>query len=591
MLLTGNVHAKLIGHWPLRPKTPLRVEWNAENTDNTWKNGYDIADLATTVPQVVTIDDKTQVWEQVGPNNIFSSSLIPVDPSKEYRLSGKFRSTGKTLSKIYFGFVPMLNNEAKSEQASQVSFRKGNDGIFMELDKGTIVVKYDLTDWNSDKDPFTSRFMGFYYDGDTNKPADFIMASPTYGKDQGAFTSIEKNIINLSADPPEEVMNQLIPGRSVIKNHYTGAGSYLYSAAENETVTEKWTTYSAISTGDGWTQSASTNFRPFTRYVRLVLLLNYDQDKESVIQFDDLVLEEVNELGLTVYDESPIEDLAIDSHNHGRKIGRTSTINRDVYTAGVNNIPNGAMQFDGASDYISLPDDIGYSTEVSAFAWFKSKGEPKGGYHVIFGGQELEISIDSKQVLRTGIFTDKRYISNYSTKLLDGEWHHIGFTFNGKQKITYIDGKNIGTKSIYGHLTSSFKDRTIGRFGNSDDYYLNGALADIRIYDHALSLQEVNNIAYKEDTFASDTDIETINDKKLARHNLLYWDIINKKYWIGLFDKTAQTIKPSKDTFKDTAELSTLQSENKATNKLLYWDTDKKKYFIGQPDGTMRPLR
>ncbi|GAG57951.1 unnamed protein product, partial [marine sediment metagenome] len=95
-----------------------------------------------------------------------------------------------------------------------------------------------------------------------------------------------------------------------------------------------------------------------------------------------------------------------------------------------------------ANAWIDLPTDLGYTNEVSAFAWFKAVGSPPGGYHIIFGGQELEISIpQSTGEIRTGVYTNSRYVSNHGSGLVDGNWHHLGFTFDGSCKKSYIDGQ------------------------------------------------------------------------------------------------------------------------------------------------------
>jgi hypothetical protein len=149
------------------------------------------------------------------------------------------------------------------------------------------------------------------------------------------------------------------------------------------------------------------------------------------------------------------------------------------------------LNFDGTDDYISLPNDLGYTTSVSAFAWFKSLGTPTGGYHIIFGGQELEISIPTAGQIRTGIYTNTRYVSNHGSGLTDGNWHNVGFTFSGTTKTSYIDGISAGTQTTANTLTSTFNNRTMGRFGNSTGYYLNGNIASAQIYNRALSAAEV----------------------------------------------------------------------------------------------------
>jgi hypothetical protein len=152
---------------------------------------------------------------------------------------------------------------------------------------------------------------------------------------------------------------------------------------------------------------------------------------------------------------------------------------------------NNYLEFDGTDDYIQLPNSLGYSTEVSAFAWFRSTGSPAGGYHIIYGGQQLEISIPTSGEIRTGIYTNSRYVSNHGSGLVDGNWHQVGFTFSGTTKTSYIDGVSVGTQTTAGTLTSSFSDRTIGRFGSSTVYYLNGDISNAQIYNRALTSNEV----------------------------------------------------------------------------------------------------
>ncbi|MDD5499885.1 MAG: hypothetical protein PHT91_03350, partial [Candidatus Nanoarchaeia archaeon] len=128
-----------------------------------------------------------------------------------------------------------------------------------------------------------------------------------------------------------------------------------------------------------------------------------------------------------------------------------------------------ALQFDDGK-YVSLPNDVGYTNQFSAFAWFKSQGIPKGNYHVILGGQELEISIPYPSgELRTGVYTSNgRFEDNHGSGLLDGDWHFIGFTFNGTTKRNYIDGIHVGDDNgITGTLTNSFSNRVVGRWGSS----------------------------------------------------------------------------------------------------------------------------
>lgn len=153
---------------------------------------------------------------------------------------------------------------------------------------------------------------------------------------------------------------------------------------------------------------------------------------------------------------------------------------------------SGDFSFNGTSDYIDLPNDLNYTSSVSAFAWFKSLGTPSGSYHIIFGGQELEISIPTSGQIRTGVYQGARYVSNHGAGLLDGDWHYVGFTFDGATKTSFIDGENVGAQAVpAGTLSSIFSNRRMGRYGFSDTYYANGKIPQASIYNRALSESEV----------------------------------------------------------------------------------------------------
>ncbi|MCA9487827.1 MAG: LamG domain-containing protein [Nanoarchaeota archaeon] len=153
----------------------------------------------------------------------------------------------------------------------------------------------------------------------------------------------------------------------------------------------------------------------------------------------------------------------------------------------------GGCYYSSNYDWINLPNDLGYKTEVSAFAWFKAVGTPLGNYHIIFGGQELEISIPhSGGAVRTGVYTSSRYVSNHGSGANDGNWHYVGFTFNGSVKKTYLDGQYVGEQPTSGSLVYSFGNRRIGRFGSSNTYYANALIDEATIFNYSLSQEQIS---------------------------------------------------------------------------------------------------
>ena len=75
------------------------------------------------------------------------------------------------------------------------------------------------------------------------------------------------------------------------------------------------------------------------------------------------------------------------------------------------------------------------------------------------------------------------------TGLIDDNWHHVFYTYDGNNVRSYKDGvyQNISVDWTYGcgNITDTLY---IGKFWVGT---FNGAIADVRIYDRALSAREV----------------------------------------------------------------------------------------------------
>ena len=85
------------------------------------------------------------------------------------------------------------------------------------------------------------------------------------------------------------------------------------------------------------------------------------------------------------------------------------------------------------------------------------------------------------------------------TTLTLNTWHHICGTYDGKTMVLYIDGTSVGTLAV--NATITYQATTpweIGGNPNPGSFSagnLTGKLNDMRIYDHALSAKEVEEIA------------------------------------------------------------------------------------------------
>lgn len=270
---------------------------------------------------------------------------------------------------------------------------------------------------------------------------------------------------------------------STSSNHRT----YLYYSTD-ATTDQEWC-YPRVDLCDGTEPSISDLLSGIDSNI-----LKYYSDSptvKNIVGLRDsgcLIAPEISECGITdgLVGWWPLNGNAMDYTEYARDgVVTGATITQGQWQS--------AYKFSSGSTYIDLADDLGYTTAFSACAWFRALGTPGEGYHIVFGAGYLEMSITTAGALRTGLYVDgNRYVHNYGSGVTDGNWHHVMFTFDGINKVVYLDGAQVGSDVIpAGTLTYSFSNRRIGVFGTSTNYYTNGLIQDVRIYNRALSAAEV----------------------------------------------------------------------------------------------------
>ena len=162
----------------------------------------------------------------------------------------------------------------------------------------------------------------------------------------------------------------------------------------------------------------------------------------------------------------------------------------------------GALRFDGVDDYVAITGYTGVlgTGSRTVAAWIKTSsvghiiswGITSAGEKWIFRVQD---SSGSAGAIRAEVASG--YIVG-STPVWDGQWHHVAAVLeddgspNVDEVRLYVDGKleMITAVSSQPVNTSAATDVTIGSFPISPLYF-NGQIDDVRIYDRALSTQEI----------------------------------------------------------------------------------------------------
>ena len=166
------------------------------------------------------------------------------------------------------------------------------------------------------------------------------------------------------------------------------------------------------------------------------------------------------------------------------------------------------LDFDGSNDYVKVPNDDTINLMNVYYRsygiWFKAdettsqqviykEGGTSNGFSFYLEGDNLYYGFWGSQI--NNIWNSVAFTDTAS-------WHYIQFTFDsvgGVQKM-YLDGAEVGSSSETGYVPSHSGAISIGACNgsakyhdgdSSADYYFNGQIDEVRIYNTALSVAEV----------------------------------------------------------------------------------------------------
>ena len=185
------------------------------------------------------------------------------------------------------------------------------------------------------------------------------------------------------------------------------------------------------------------------------------------------------------------------NNNNGTVSGATLTTDRFGNA-------NKAYSFDGTNDYISVLDNnsLDLTNQLTLSAWFFTDGSKvnqgllgKGGLNNAHTGYALLLQVSnpatSGVVLQNLPTTTAK--EAYSPTNIANNWHNFTGTYNGTTLKLYIDG----VLTVSSNVTISLSNSTSNLFFGqelSGFRYFKGILDDIRIYNRALTQQEISAI-------------------------------------------------------------------------------------------------
>ncbi|MDB4738086.1 LamG domain-containing protein, partial [Verrucomicrobiales bacterium] len=172
-----------------------------------------------------------------------------------------------------------------------------------------------------------------------------------------------------------------------------------------------------------------------------------------------------------------------------------------------------ALILDGSSHTVKIPHYAGLkpAKEITISAWIKPGRVVKGFweqhiYRKEDGNARTLLAIGEykkKHCLMVGLGIGGKYVGLNTplepAKLLDGKWHLVCATYDGKAIKLYADGQEIGSVQASGAIdTRGEAPAYIGSYKGMNGFY-KGGVDDVRLYNRALSSEEVKTMASAND--------------------------------------------------------------------------------------------
>ena len=234
-------------------------------------------------PQTLEENTAEKSFVVSGQNAGVTSKLFPVEPTKKYKLSGKFRAApGTAGAQLFFGFIP-ADGEGKNILPQSVNvLKKGTETeLAAPLAKGDQIVKVkDASQWNA---ALTAAFIVFNVKDDCSDLPNREYMATVDKKIEKKGDVWEITLVKPAAKD--------YPAGTKVRQQRSGS-TYMYTAASRKPTSPEWQEFSGIVLGAAQPGTPSYRWWVGTKQARVGLTLNY-LSPNGKTEFKDIVVETI----------------------------------------------------------------------------------------------------------------------------------------------------------------------------------------------------------------------------------------------------------------------------------------------------------
>ena len=182
-------------------------------------------------------------------------------------------------------------------------------------------------------------------------------------------------------------------------------------------------------------------------------------------------------------------DQAIDSTGRGNNGILQGNARKTTWEMG------GAIELDGDGDFVAVSNESNFdiTKAITLAAWVRV-AVPKNNMMIISKGESFCFYRDYNLNHLTFFCTGLGRAVTGSMNIFDFKWHHVAAIYDGTAQYIYVDGTLDKTKNVSGNITPNDANVLIGNGSTMSDVEWWGEIDDVRIYDRALSQEELQNI-------------------------------------------------------------------------------------------------
>ncbi len=165
----------------------------------------------------------------------------------------------------------------------------------------------------------------------------------------------------------------------------------------------------------------------------------------------------------------------------------------------VNHTTTSSGAFNGATSYISVDnnDQLNFRTGLTLTGWiFSQDGGGDEAYPISHGNWDnrWKVSI-SNNILRFTVRTNQGIRDLDAKTLIKNEqWQHFAMVYSGTDLEIYLDGELDSFVPFTGDIASTSYDLVLGRARPDQDFYFEGRLDEIYLFDHPLSPTHIKEV-------------------------------------------------------------------------------------------------